>query len=54
MLFSDLIFDFLIMLSKRLTEVDVAIILTVLQSKFFVFINLLQFWLVCILLYSKL
>lgn len=29
---SDLIFDFLIMLSKRLTEVDVAIILTVLQS----------------------
>ncbi|CAJ2672052.1 unnamed protein product [Trifolium pratense] len=29
---SDLIFDFLIMLSKRLTEVDVSIILTVLQS----------------------
>ncbi|CAL5193134.1 unnamed protein product [Lathyrus oleraceus] len=29
---SDLVFDFLVMLSKRLTEVDVSIILTVLQS----------------------
>lgn len=41
MLFSDLIYDFLVMLSKRLTEVDVSIILTVLQCKFFVFLNLL-------------
>lgn len=35
MLFSELIYDFLVVLSKRLTEVDVSTILTVLQSKHF-------------------
>lgn len=33
MLFSELIYDFLIVLSKQLTEVDVSTILTVLQCK---------------------
>lgn len=33
MLFSDLIYDFLVMLSKRLTETDVSIILALLQCK---------------------
>lgn len=30
--FSDLVYDFMTMLSKRLTEVDVSTILTILQS----------------------
>ncbi len=33
MLPSDLIYDFLITLSKRLTEIDVSVILTTLQCK---------------------
>lgn len=33
MLYSDLIYDFLIMLSKRLLEIDVSTILTILQCK---------------------
>lgn len=34
---SELIFDFLIMLGKRLTEVDVSTVLTVLQCKLSLF-----------------
>lgn len=32
--FSDLLYDFMTILSKRLTEVDVSTILTILQGKY--------------------
>lgn len=49
--FSDLIYDFLIMLSKRLTEVDVSTILTILQCMYGVIntLSLVLFLLACLM-----